>query len=184
MNEITIYSAENPMPREYFGRLFEIMEYSFPKDERRDLEEQFSEFRKPLFRSLVQEENGDIAGFMNYWQLNGFVYLEHFAIARELRGNGMGSRLMEKLCTLTGCPIILEVEPPELGETAVHRIGFYERLGFHLNRYEYYQPPYNKGEQPVRLMLMSKPSPLSEEQFRTIRSTLYRDAYETDEDFM
>lgn len=180
MNNVTIYSAQNPMPRELFTRLFAIMEYSFPKDERRDFDEQFAEFGKPLFRSLVREDNDNISGFMNYWQLDGFVYLEHFAVAKELRGHGLGSKLMEKLCAVADCPIILEAEPPELSETAAHRIGFYKRLGFFLNNYEYYQPPYHKGEKPVRLMIMSKPAPLSEEQFTKIKNTLYRDAYETD----
>lgn len=175
---ITVYNIENPMPREYFARLYEIMVYSFPDDERRDLEEQFGEFQKPRFRSLVNEENGGIAGFMNYWQLDGFVYLEHFAVARELRGHGMGAALMDELCRRTGCPIILEAEPPELSEAAVRRIAFYERLGFHLNAHEYYQPPYRKGGEPVRLMIMSKPSPLSAGEFLTVRDTLYRDAYE------
>lgn len=184
MNNVTIYSIENPMPRELFMRLFAIMEYSFPGDERRDFEDQYAEFTKPPFRSLVREENGSIAGFMNYWQLNGFVYLEHFAVAKELRGRGLGSELMEKLCEITNCPLILEVEPPELSEAAVHRIGFYKRLGFFPNEYEYFQPPYHKGEKPVRLMIMSKPSPLSKKQFTEIKNTLYRDAYETDEDLV
>lgn len=184
MNKITIYSTENPMPRESFERLFKIIEYSFPKDERRSFDEHFSEFQKPPFRSLVQEENENIEGFMNYWQLNGFVYLEHFAIAKELRGHGLGSELMEKLCGIVKCPIILEVEPPETSGAAVHRINFYKRLGFYLNEYEYYQPPYHKGEKPVRLMIMSRPSPLSETRFAEIKRILYRDAYETDENFI
>lgn len=177
---ITVYSIENPMPRERYTRLYEIMEYSFPKNERRDLEEQFGEFQKPFFRSLVHEANGSIAGFMNYWQLDGFVYLEHFAVARELRGKGLGKALMNELCARTNCPIILEAEPPELNETAARRVDFYKRLGFHINTYEYYQPPYHKDDEPVRLMLMSRPSPLSAEEYAKVRGTLYRDAYETD----
>lgn len=184
MNKITIYSNENPMPREDFERLFKIIEYSFPKDERRGFDDHFGEFRKKLFRSLVREGHGNIEGFMNYWQLDGFVYLEHFAVAKELRGHGLGTRLMEKLCEITKCPIILEVEPPATSNAAVHRIDFYKRLGFYLNEYEYYQPPYHKDEIPVRLMIMSRPAPLSETQFAEIKHILYRDAYETDENFM
>lgn len=184
MTKTTIYSIENPMPRESFERLFEMIEYSFPKNERRSFDEHFGEFKKPPFRSLVQEKNGNIEGFMNYWQLDGFVYLEHFAVAKELRGHGLGSELMEKLCETVRCPIILEVEPPEMSSAAVRRIDFYKRLGFHLNEYEYYQPPYHKDEKPVRLMIMSRPSTLSEERFVEIKRIIYRDAYETDENFM
>lgn len=180
---ITIYSSENPISRERFAQIFKIMEYSFPQSERRGFEDHYAEFRKPLFRSLVDSENDRVKGFMNYWQLNGFVYLEHFAVAHELRGKGVGTKLMEELCTRINCPMILEVEPPELSGAAVHRIGFYKRLGFFLNEYEYYQPPYHKGERPVRLMIMSRPAPLSQEQFEEIKTALYRDAYETDDNF-
>ncbi len=184
MNKITIYSSGDPMPREKFERLFNIIEYSFPKDERRSFNDHFGEFNDPHFRSLVQEENDTIEGFMNYWQLDGFVYLEHFAIAKELRGQGLGSTLMETLYQSIDCPIILEVEPPEISLTAFNRINFYKRLGFYLNEYEYYQPPYHKNENPLRLMIMSKPAPLSEARFSEIRHILYRDAYKTDERFL
>ncbi|MCM1167670.1 MAG: GNAT family N-acetyltransferase [Lachnospiraceae bacterium] len=181
---ITVYSAENPMPRELFAQLFKIIEYSFPKNERRGFEEHFGEFQKPPFRSLVCAENGNIAGFMNYWQLTGFVYLEHFAVAEELRGKGLGAELMNRLYNIVNCPIILEAEPPELGKTAARRIEFYKRLGFHPNEYEYYQPPYGKNSEPVRLIIMSKPSPLSRERFAEVRAVIYRDAYETDFGFL
>lgn len=184
MNNITIYSSEKPMPNEMISRLFEIIEYSFPRDERRDLEDLFYEFHKPHFHSLVQEESGGIAGFMNYWQFENFVYLEHFAVARDLRGRGIGAQLMEKFCGVTNCPVILEVEPPELSKTASHRIAFYKRLGFFLNEFEYYQPPYHKGDNPLRLMIMSKPSSISMEQFTEMRDTIYHIVYETNGDFV
>lgn len=184
MNYIVIYSGANPMPRELFTQLFEIMEYSFPRDERRDFEDHLNEFRNPRFHSLVHTQNGKIAGFMNYWQLTDFVYLEHFATARELRGQGLGSALMDVLRETVKHPIILEVEPPELSETAIRRIGFYNRLGFHLNEYEYYQPPYHEGEPPVPLMIMSSPAPLLKDEFNKVKMSLYREAYEISESFM
>lgn len=184
MNKTTVYSCENPMPRDKFKALFNIIEYSFPKDERRSFNDHFGEFNDPHFRSFVQEGNENIEGFMNYWQFDGFVYLEHFAISKELRGQGLGSKLMEKLRQSIDSPIILEVEPSETSVTAARRIDFYKRLGFYLNEYEYYQPPYHKGENPLRLMIMSSPSPLTEAQFTEIRHILYRDAYKTDESFL
>ena len=184
MNNITIYGIDNPMPKELFTQLFEIMEYSFPKDEHRDFEDHLNEFTNPRFRSLVHTQNGKIAGFMNYWQLTGIVYLEHFATARELRGQGLGSALMDVLRETVSAPIILEAEPPDTGDMAVRRINFYKRLGFHLNEYEYYQPPYHKGEPPVRLMIMSTPAPLLKNEFDEIKAVLYREAYEIIENFM
>lgn len=181
MDNINIYSRKRPMTREHFARLFEIMEYSFPEDERRDFEEQFGEFSKPFFHSMCYEPDG-IAGFMNYWDLGSFVYLEHFAVARELRGNGLGAKLMEEFFgTVGGRPVILEAEPPELNETARRRVAFYERLGFNLNPHEYYQPPYKPVGRPVRLVIMSAPKALTDEEFFRARTVLYRDAYEVGE---
>lgn len=82
MKKITVYSNKYPMNREYFSRVFEILEYSFPKSERRGYEEHLSEFQRPAFRSMVLDD-GAILGFMNFWELEGFLYLEHFAIAKK-----------------------------------------------------------------------------------------------------
>lgn len=181
MDNIRIYSRKKPMTREHFARLFEIMEYSFPPDERRDFEEQFEEFSKPFFHCMSYEPDG-IAGFMNYWDLGSFVYLEHFAVARGLRGRGLGAQLMDEFFSMVGGrPVILEAEPPELGDIARRRIAFYERLGYKLNPHEYYQPPYRPYGKPVRLVIMSAPAELSEEEFFRARTILYRDAYEVGE---
>ena len=80
-----------------------------------------------------------------------------------------------------GRPVILEAEPPELNETARRRVAFYERLGFNLNPHEYYQPPYKPVGRPVRLVIMSAPKALTDEEFFRARTVLYRDAYEVGE---
>ena len=183
MNRITIYSQNDPMPRELYSRLYKILEYSFPPDERRDFEEQYSEFNNSFFRSMTAWNDNEIAGFMNYWDLGDFVYLEHFAVAPELRGNGLGTLLMGELHRVTeNRPIILEAEPPEQSETALRRTEFYKRLGFFINPYKYFQPPYRSGDSPVRLVIMSSPRRLSREEFTLMQTALYRDAYQTDWD--
>lgn len=186
-DQFRIYDMENPMTREQYAALFEIMEYSFPPCERRDFDEQFSEFQKPQFRSMVLESSENplrILGFMNYWELSGLVYLEHFAVAREFRRRGIGGRLMEHLRENHDVPVILEVEPPETSEYAARRIRFYEHLGFFANDFEYYQPPYRADEAPLRLILMSGEKPLSPEDFVRARDVIYSDAYETDGAFL
>lgn len=178
MKEITIYSKNYPIPRGIFSEMFRILEYSFPKTERRDMNAHFSEFERPAFRSMIVED-GTVIGFMNYWELTGFVYLEHFAVAKEFRGHGLGAELMSELRARTSNrPIILEAEPPEQGDIALRRVCFYERIGFSLNPYSYLQPPYHDGEAPLPLVLMSAPHPLEYEEFIKIRNTLYREAYE------
>lgn len=186
MNKIKIYSYKEPMNREYFSRIFEIIEYSFPETEHRSLNEHFAEFKRNMFRSMVLEEHNDnedgtVMGFMNFWELDGFIYLEHFAVAKELRGQGLGTYLMDELKKISGT-IILEAELPEQSETAARRVRYYERLGFFLNRYKYFQPPYSDGEQPLPLSIMSFPNLLSREEFFRIRGELYRGAYEVPEE--
>lgn len=186
-NKLKIYNMENPMTREQYAAIFEIMEYSFPACERRDFNEQFSEFQRIPFRSMVLEDSENplkILGFMNYWELSGFVYLEHFAVAREFRRHGIGRQLMKHLRETHDIPVVLEVEPPEMSDYAVRRIKFYENLGFFTNDYEYYQPPYRADEAPVRLILMSSGAPLSSEEFVRMRDVIYSDAYESDGDFL
>lgn len=186
-NKLIIYDMENPMTREQYAALFKIMEYSFPACERRDFDEQFSEFQREAFRSMVLEDSENplkILGFMNYWELSKLVYLEHFAVAREFRRHGIGGQLMKRLREIYDIPVILEVEPPETSDYAVRRIRFYENLGFFANDYEYYQPPYRANEVPVRLILMSSGKPLSPEEFVRIRNVIYSEAYESDGAFL
>ncbi len=181
MKRITLYSNKYTMSREYFSRVFEILEYSFPKSERRSFEEHFSEFERPAFRSMVLDDS-TVLGFMNYWDLNGFLYLEHFAVAEEMRGKGIGAFLMDELKkTADGLPIILEAEPPDQNDIAARRVCFYERLGFTLNKYKYLQPPYSSGERPLLLSIMSYPNALSRDEFLKTRNELYRGAYEVPE---
>lgn len=181
MKKITIYSREKPIPQDKFSRMYEILDYSFPKSERRDRNGHLSEFEKTPFRSLISED-GYIQGFMNFWDLSEFVYLEHFAVAKELRGNGLGAELMKELQKLAdNRPIILEVEPPALNETAQRRVKFYERLGFILNKYEYIQPPYRNEDAPMPLMIMSTEKKLSTEEYLNARNAIYRNVYDLPE---
>lgn len=180
MNHITIYNVDNPIPPKLFDSLFALMEQSFPACERRGKAEHYAEFDKTQFHSLCYCPKG-LAGFMNYWDFGEFVFLEHFAVSPSLRGNGIGAMLMEQLKAAVQCPIVLEAEPEEIGEIALRRTRFYKRLGFHVNEYEYYQPPISDNEQPVPLKLLSYPLPFSDEDFLNVRNILYTMAYKVGE---
>lgn len=179
MYETALYSPENPLSAELFSELYKILEYSFPENERGDFNDQFAKSNCPEFRTMTLSEDGKILGFLNFWELSDFVYLEHFAVAKELRGKGLGSELIRQLCALcTGKTIVLEAEPPALNEFSARRIEFYRRLGFHTNPFPYKQPPYHKGDEPVELVIMSRPQPLSESDFNEKISEIYRRVYD------
>ncbi|MBK5252521.1 MAG: hypothetical protein JJE29_07815 [Peptostreptococcaceae bacterium] len=72
--------------------------------------------------------------------------------------------------------VVLEVEKPET-ETAKKRIAFYERLGFFRNEYDYLQPSFSDNKRAISLLIMSRPSSLSQNGFEKIKAIIYRDVY-------
>ena len=133
-----------------------IYHSSFPPEERRDfdkfLELMYHNDKFTVYAILKDEMH---IGFITVWELDGFSYVEHFAIDEAHRGGGTGQKSIMMLLEKTGRPFILEVEPP-VGEMEVRRINFYKRCGFILNdETEYFQPPYREGELPLELKLMS-----------------------------
>lgn len=125
-------------------KLLDLYEASFPVEERRPRQQMPPP--DPAFRFYAVGE----VGLLTAWDFGGYNYIEHFAIAPEHRGHGVGA---QALAALSGA-IILEVEPPEDGELAQRRIEFYRRNGFQLLDYDYIQPPYTPDGTPLPLKLM------------------------------
>ena len=161
-----------------FDGIYALMETSFPSDERRKREGQAALFNDEKYRIYtVKDENGkQVLGFLAIWEFEKWVYVEHFAVSPALRGKGLGSRMLAELTALTDKKICLEVELPQT-DTAKRRIGFYERNGFKLNRYEYVQPAMEEGKNPVPLYIMTYGCNINETEFNNIREKLYRYVY-------
>ncbi len=177
MDNIDIYSSDNMISEKHFEEMYNILVDSFPSSERRSKAGHLAEFSIPYFRSLCYGTY-EVSALMNYWEFDDFIFLEHFAVSKSSRCNGLGTAMMREFSVLAGGkPIILEAEPPKSGELSERRIKFYNRLGFVLNEYEYWQPSLQEGELPVRLMLMSSPNALTNEDFCSVRDTLYKFVY-------
>lgn len=178
MENTVIYTAENRIPDEKFVELFEIMYRSFPQIEHGSFAQHRAEMRKPEFRCLSYEPDGVPAGFMNYYLFEGegIAFLEHFAVSQELRGNGVGSRLMRYFQDITAPKnIVLEVEPPE-GDIQRRRIAFYQRMGFTLNDGEYFQPAFDSKSEVLPLKLMST-KPLDGQEFQRVTRLIHKRVY-------
>ena len=179
MDNIVIYSKDNMIGKDLFNQLFSLLEISFPTSERRTYSGHLSEFDAPEFHSLCYMPD-DLRAVLNYWDLGEFIYIEHFAVAPELRGQGTGSLLMHELRSVVGeRPLVLEAEPLTDSSIAARRIAFYQRLGFEYNEYDYIQPPLIEGESPIPLKIMSAPDRLSEDEYIRVRDRLYRDVYKS-----
>lgn len=178
MENTVIYDYQNPMPDEKFSRLFSIMERSFPPEEHGTAAQHHAEFSRREFHCLCYEPYGAPAGFMSYYSFaeENVVFLEHFAVDQELRGNGVGSGLMRYFKEIASpALIVLEVEPPK-GEPERRRIGFYQRMGFVLNQGEYFQPDFNGTDFQLPLKLMST-KPIDGEEFQQIKALIHKRVY-------
>lgn len=177
MKDITIYNCDNMMDMPLFDEVWQLLEQSFPPVERWDRDGFLAEYENPEFNSMIYKPD-KLGGVLNFWDFCYFVYAEHFAVAPELRGQGVGSELMRELIDYAdGRALVLEAEPPQEGDIAERRIRFYERLGFFLNPHDYVQPPMGKDKYAVRLVIMSSPSELDKEEYEAVRYQLYKSVY-------
>ena len=121
----------------------------------------------------------EVLGFCICWQLKDFYFLEHLAIAPAHQGHGLGRKVMQWVLARTDSKLVLEVERP-VDEQSRKRIRFYqELLGFALhNSFEYHQPPYHKGGQPVPLYLMTAAPVADTAELEQIASHIKQQVYE------
>ena len=178
MEHTKLYHKNSPMPREKFSQLYEIMEYSFPPNERGSENLHYSELSRPEFRCLCYEPDNIPLAFLNYYEFpeTETIFVEHFAVSEELRGRGTGSAIMEHLKRTTSpFLIVLEVEPPD-GPTERRRIDFYKRLGFHMNDGEYFQPEFYGKSPAIPLKLMTTRE-LGEREFSELARFIHKRVY-------
>ena len=158
-----------------FHEVWLIYESSFPEDERRDIARQKAISANPRYSLLASHEEGQIIGFISYWKLDDFAFIEHLAIRTGQRSRGLGAAMLADF--LKGKKkIIIEVEKP-LTDEQKRRIRFYERAGFHPCGFDYIQPAYGPGKNPVRMALMSYPRALDRKEFEDVRREIHRTVY-------
>lgn len=148
----TIQSHRDP----HWEALIETYRASFPIDEQRPIESIIALMgKKSQFTvSALTDEKDAFVGLLTSWKFDSFVYIEHFAICPTLRSSGYGTQTLKAFVESCTLPVVLEVEPPT-DEMTRKRIQFYQRNGFTVYDYEYYQPPYTPDLQGVVLRLMA-----------------------------
>lgn len=138
-------------------RAFELLyQNAFPEMERRTLPQQLKLFEnQPSYFCDQYYVDDQFIGFIAFWKMGSFVFIEHMAVSDELRSQGHGSNMLAELHQRMMLPIILEVEKPEEGDGAKRRIHFYIKNGFVENDQEYVQPAYDEDKSPVSMLLLS-----------------------------
>lgn len=155
-----------------------LYEQAFPADERRDWEQltgMISTDRLTIFQIFCDHQ---FIGFINLWNLPGFIFIEHVAILPEMRSKGFGREVLERIQERAEKPVILEVEEP-ISSEATKRIQFYTSLNFRTNPGTYYQPPYHESKKAVKMIILSFPELLNERAFNQAKNQLYHYVYQS-----
>lgn len=67
--------------------------------------------------------------------------------------------------------VILEIDPPN-DDVSVRRKAFYERAGYRANPFEHIHPPYHSEYKGHRLVVMTCPTAISENEYKNFNSYL------------
>ena len=170
-----------------------IYDKSFPREERKPffyIENALQRDHYHVFVMRRTSEQKEIIAFslMPSLRTSNAMYIEYYAVASELRGQGIGSVLFRELVAYLkekgSTAIVWEVDPPkQVGDDNTRRIVFYERLGAHVIEGvpHYGMPNYFKGHDiiPFKLMWIS----LRDERSQPTKAeliTFIRDIYETE----
>lgn len=124
------FSAHLAARDEVFKQAWAIYAEAFTGVARRSRCEQARIMRHPRYRFSAVMHEGSVVGVLAWWELPGFCFVEHFAIASAHRSGGFGRRAMKLLQSSVACPIVLDVEPFGTDYHAARRVAFYHRLGF------------------------------------------------------
>lgn len=147
-----------------------LYETAFPYHEQREQPSQARIMTDPEYHFTVIEDHDQPIGLVLYWETATFIYVEHFFIFPECRGQRYGSRVLDDLGTM-GKTVILEIDPPTT-EIAKRRQGFYERNGYFANPYSHVHPAYHPGFKGHDLVVMSLGKGLSETDYAAFKTYL------------
>lgn len=144
-----------------------LYESAFPYKERRSLDDHLRALNDPRFEADGIWHDGRFVGLIYHWaSAPATRYVEHLAISPALRGQNMGSQALQAFIERFG-RVILEIDPP-VDEISCRRLHFYQRLGFVENPQEYLHPSFRAPFTTHRLVLMSYPQLLTDDEARTL----------------
>ena len=183
MDTIQITDRKDPL----FGTFLKIYSSSFPVFEQRtdiqqdmafgDIHYHLAVYMDSEAHSIGQDKTRgsgqeDFAGFISYWEFDGYIYIEHFAVNNTIRGKGYGSKILDSFIT-AHLPkrIVLEIDPLE-DKISRARLRFYERCGFSANVYDHRHPPYRSGYSPHPLIVLSTHGEISETEYKRFSNDL------------
>lgn len=152
----------------------ELFESAFPENERPSFS-RIKDREEENFHFLVASIDDEPIGILSYWEFEEFSYIEHFAIAKDVRNRGLGKAAILDFMMQHPNQVVLEAETP-VSEQAERRLEFYTDLGFTQCSQEYWQPSYREQKLQVPMLLMTRYE-LDDEEFEEVREILYKTVY-------
>lgn len=153
-----------------------IYEKSFPIEERRDFSLVLDIYKTDSLSLNLIYDNETMVGILNYWDFNDFLYIEHLAVNEQYRNQKIATKVLEQLNSQNKL-IVLEVELPN-DELSKRRIRFYERNAYSIQPFTYFQPPYRKGEEKIKMHLMANTQlPINKTKYDEIVSLIEKKVY-------
>ncbi len=138
---------------EMFKQVWTIYSEAFAGSERRTRKEQKRVMRHPFYRFSAIMQESTVVGVLAWWELQGFCFVEHFAISSAQRSGGFGRRALQLLQAHEARPILVDVAPFGTDYAASRRVAFYCRLGFQYAGVSVTLPAYEgKAAEPSNLM--------------------------------
>ncbi|MFI3281582.1 MAG: GNAT family N-acetyltransferase [Rikenellaceae bacterium] len=169
LQRITITDKES----QHFAKCWQLYTDAFPLEERRDIDYHLATIDAAGYHFEAILDDGEFIGIICWWHFDGVRFIEHLATSPSVRDRGYGKTILKEFIDQEQTPIILEVEHPT-DELSQRRIGFYERIGFTLNDYDYCHPPYHiEQDEFVSLMLMSYPKAIGSSEFEKFKDECY-----------
>lgn len=160
-----------------FARFAFLYQSSFPIEELRPLSKHIDLMKScPFMETYCLLEENEVRTIIVLWRLTHCIYIDYLATDVSFRNRHYGEKSLKIFLEKSLQPVVVEVELPD-NELAIRRIGFYQRLGFHLEEhFNYCMPNYNnKGFTPMNLMIY--PSLMSNEDCKNIAAEIYEKVY-------
>lgn len=155
----------------WYDPFFKIYSVSFPVFEQRTAFQQSKAFLEPAYSLDCYIEKDEMVGFIAYWKFDTYVYVEHFAIHPDKRGQKWGSFILNDLISKTDRRIILEIDPVA-DEISRKRLQFYRSHGFSENSYLHFHPAYRQGIKDHLLVVLSTRGEMESEEYQRFSTDL------------
>ncbi len=156
----------------YFAKAWEIYAEAFPLCEQRSYDDHVRALEDNSFYSNIYlDENNEALAILFYWELEQSYFAEFFAIAKNKRSLGLGTKILkEYFLSLPKVPVleienIVEESTFTLDEQKIKRWKFYERLGFCFNDGVYHHPPYQEAFDSFELNILSYQRKLNAQEY-------------------